>query len=263
MSLKSFLLTSLTLMVVGPLALASQSASATSDVSNNGTIKFTGEYDWEKVDPENPGKIVDPGESETTGKSLRIDYVPTLDFNQQVVSSEDQVYPAKAQLFHDGTPARANYVQVSDFRGTGKGWTLQLSQDYQFRNPEDKNIILNGAVISLNHSWANSANQSTGKPEVQKDVIEMMPGTTYDLATAKPGAGEGTWLISFGASETNKLSMKPSLEQMLVDKKPVTDPVYKQDVYVNNSVSLLVPGKTEKKAVPYQTVLTWTLSELP
>ncbi|MGM0125869.1 hypothetical protein IGI37_003270 [Enterococcus sp. AZ194] len=262
-SLKTFLLGSLAVTLVGPLAVTVQSASENSSVSNNGTITFSGEYDWERVDPENPGKIVNPGESETAGKSLRIDYVPTLDFNQQVISSEDQLYPAKAQLFHDETPARANYVQVSDFRGTGKGWTLQLSQDYQFRNPDDKNIILNGAVISLNHSWANSANQETGKPEVQKDVIEMMPGTTYDLATAKPGAGEGTWLISFGASETNNQSMNSSLEQLLVDKKPVTDPVYKQDVYVNHSVSLLVPGKTEKKAVPYQTVLTWTLSELP
>lgn len=255
--LSPFLLASLSLMIVGPLAVDSHA------VESKGSVTFEGEYPWDKVDPENPGEIIDPGESETAGKSLRLDFVPTLDFNQQVISSEDQLYPAKAQLFHSETPARANYVQVSDFRGTGKGWTLQLSQDYQFRNPEDQNTILNGAVISLNHSWANSSNEKTGKPLVQKDVIEMNPGTTYDLAKAEPGSGEGTWLISFGASADNQFSMKNTLEAMVSDGKPETDPVYKQDVYVNHAVSLLVPGKTEKKATTYQTVLTWTLSELP
>ncbi|MGM0125942.1 hypothetical protein IGI37_003343 [Enterococcus sp. AZ194] len=260
--LKSLLLSTVILTVGGPIVLV-ESVEEAGPVVNKGTIDFEGEYPWETKDPENPGKTVDPGESEKAGKSLRIEYVPSFDFNQQVISSKDMLYPVKAQLFHDDTPARANYVQVSDYRGTGKGWTLQLAQDYQFRNPEDQNTILNGAVISLNHSWANSAETGTGAPTVQKDVIEMNPGTTYNLAEAKPGSGEGTWFISFGASETNDFSKKNTLEKMLVDGKAVTDPVYKQDVYVNNAVSLLVPGKTEKRAVPYQTVLTWTLSELP
>lgn len=241
------------------------SAEAKTD-SGSGTVKFTGEHPKEVIDPENPSKPVNPGTSPSTDGPLRFDFVPKLNFWSNEISDKDQTYFANAQLFLDGTGARGNFVQISDYRENKSGWNLQVRQETQLRNETTKNKELKGAVISFDQSWTNSINDSTYAPIVSKEVIHINNiGETYDLAQAKAGTGEGTWAIIFGATIDNDQERKDTLSPRIDPKgQPILDPEFNnQPVYQNNAVSLTVPGKIKKDPVQYETVLTWVLSELP
>ncbi|WP_375270020.1 WxL domain-containing protein [Enterococcus sp. DIV0212c] len=234
--------------------------------SESGKIKFNGEYPKGVVDPEHPDKEVNPGPSPTTEGSLRFDFVPQLNFWSNVISEKDQVYYANAQLFLDGTGARGNFVQLSDYREKGSGWSLQVRQETQLTNESAQNKELKGSVISLDQSWTNSINSASYAPNVSKEVIHINNiGETYDLAQAKPGTGEGTWSIIFGASIDNGQGRKDTLSPRIDQHgQPFLDPGFNnQPIYQNNAVSLSIPGKTKKDPVHYQTMLTWILSELP
>jgi len=252
-------------MAVTSIKPLSVSAETTSH-SGSGAVKFTGEYPKEIVDPEHPDKAADPGATPTTDGPLRFDFVPQLNFWSNKVSDKDQTYFANAQLFLDGTGARGNFVQVSDYRENKSGWTLQVRQETQLKNETTKNKELKGAVISLDQSWTNSINDSSFAPTVSKEVIHINNiGETYDLAQAKAGTGEGTWSIIFGATIDNQQGRKDTLSpRMDQNGQPILDPDFNnQPIYQNNAVSLTVPGKTKKDPVQYETVLTWVLSELP
>lgn len=232
--------------------------------TGNGSIEFEGEYTQEVYDPENPNNVVDPGDSPSTKGLLRIDFVPQLQFGTNKASSTDASYSAFAQLFKDDTSARGNFVQVSDYRTTGAGWQLSVKQESQFTNENGKS--LDGSILSLDHSWANSAQTGSEAPIVKKDVINMAVGEAQILATAEKGTGEGSWSINFGASAANSYGQKDTLTPLMdVNGNPVLDSNFgNKPIYLNSAVNLNVPGKTEKEAgTTYKTVLIWTLSELP
>ncbi|MDN3675927.1 WxL domain-containing protein [Flavobacterium paronense] len=245
--------------------LFSDSVQATSSVPGEGLIEFQGTYPRQVIDPEHPGESADPGGSPYTTGDLRIDYVPKFEFWKVKRVKTDQVYYGNAQLFHGNTGVRGNYIQLSDYRATGGGWTLQVRQETQFRNEGTINKELKGAVISLDKSWANSTSSSTA-PLVSKEVIQMNRiGETYNLAEAKKGTGEGTWAIIFGATNDNSQKMKNTLVPKLDSKgNPVVDSNFEnKPIYENTALSLSIPGATKKDLVTYQTVITWILSELP
>lgn len=255
------------LTVVASLAGVSNAAYAeTESISGPGTIKFEGEYPQNIVDPEKPGEIVDPGETPQLTGDLRIDFVPKLDFYQNKISDKDEVYYANAQNFFGTTKARGNFVQVTDLRQKPTGWTLQLRQEMQFTNKDAKNKEIKGAMLSLDKSWVSSTKDLSEAPQLSKEIINIdNVGASYNLAQANTGQGSGTWTISFGASEENKANQKNTLEPRL-DKngQAVLDPVFDQKpVYQNKAVSLSIPGTTVVDPVPYTTVLTWILAELP
>ncbi|MBL1227087.1 WxL domain-containing protein [Enterococcus sp. BWR-S5] len=238
-------------------------AEATSE-AGTGMIEFEVEDKQQVYDPENPGNVADPGDSPKTEGSLRIDFVPQFQFGTNKAVSEDAVYSAYAQLFKDNTSARGNFVQVSDYRPEGSGWELSVKQEDQFINPNGRK--LDGAMISLDHSWTSSVNGYSTAPTVKKDVINMSVGESQILATAVKGTGEGTWAINFGASAANSAGQQDTLTPLL-DKNgtPVLDSSYgNKPIYLNSAVNLNIPGRTEKQAgTTYKTVITWTLSELP
>ncbi|MHC5228995.1 WxL domain-containing protein [Enterococcus sp. LJL99] len=234
--------------------------------TGKGTVDIEANYAQQVVDPENPQNNVDPGESPKTSGDLRIDFVPQLNFGSNKLSTKDEVYFGNAQLFHGETGARGNFVQVSDYRGTGSGWLLQVKQETQFKNESAKNKELKGAVISFDQSWTNSVRSANQAPIVSKDIVRIDHiGETYNLAEAKQGTGEGTWSIVFGASIQNKNDRKNTLSpRMKPTGEPELDPVFEnKPIYKNEALSLAVPGNTKKDAVNYQTVITWILSELP
>jgi hypothetical protein len=217
------------------------------------------------VDPEEPETPVDPGETPSTDGYLRLDFVPKLNFGRNRVSDKDQAYEVNAQLFHSDTNARGNYVQITDSRATGDGWTLQVRQESNFTSVNNSEDILKGAFLSFDKAWANSTMDQKYAPTFQQDVIELDKiGMTYDVATAKQGTGYGTWLIEFGASEENTAGLASTLTP-LVDESgnAVIDAVYNKQVYKNSAITFFVPGSVEKKPVHYQTVLTWIIAELP
>ncbi|MEI5993841.1 WxL domain-containing protein [Candidatus Enterococcus mansonii] len=260
-----------TLLLIVPfllIVLFNDSVSAYAETARQGieNIQFEGGYPKVPKDPEQPGNEVNPGDSPSTNGELRIDFVPQFEFWKNETTSTDAVYFGNAQLFHGNVGARGNFVQVSDYRGTGKGWTLQIRQEMQFKNDDTKNKELNGAVISLDQSWASSTRNKEEAPIVQKDVIRIDNiGQTYNLAEAKPGSGEGTWAITFGASAENGYGRKETLKPRL-DKEgnPVMDPNFEnKPMYQNEALTLSIPEATKKDPVTYNTVITWILSELP
>lgn len=240
--------------------------AASNDSSSKGSVKYKGN-DWTTppVDPEKPGELVDPGgEIVKTEGPLRLDLIPKLSFGPQAISDKDQTYYVNAQLFKSETTARANYIQVTDNRGSLTGWQLSVRQETQFKNDQAKNKELSGAILSFDKQWANSAADQEYRPTIVKDAIKISEiGASYPIAVAEQGKGSGTWTIEFGSSgevEGIENTLSPVIN---ADGKPVTDStVGHKPMYKNSAISLYVPGKTEKEPVKYGTILTWTIAAL-
>lgn len=218
-------------------------------------------------DPEAPKNELTTNEEygKTTGP-LRIDFVPNLNFNSNKIAEGDIAYSADALLFKDVIAPRGYFIQVSDYREARTGWSLQVRQETQFTNQSKKDSQLNGAVLSFDQSWVNTVNGAGQYPAVSKEVVRLNNiGETYTLAQAEKGTGGGTWSITFGASQDNKLGVSPTLKPRLdSSSKPVVDPINdNQAVYMNDAVRLSIPAKTKKEPGTYTTVLTWIISELP
>lgn len=251
------------------LLLGASVVSAVEDASSTngqGAIKYHSS-DWPTgpTDPENPGNEVVPGgEIVKTEGPLRLDFIPKLNFGPQVVSKEDQRYYANAQLFKSDTPARANYLQVTDNRGELTGWQLSVRQETQFKNSETKNKELKGAVLSLDKQWANSSFSQDYRPTIVKDAIKIeQMETSYPIAIAEKGKGAGTWTIEFGSSGAVEGVENTLIPLVNADGKALTEgTVGDKPMYKNQAISLFVPGKTLKDPVKYSTVLTWTIAEL-
>ncbi|WP_314062817.1 WxL domain-containing protein [uncultured Vagococcus sp.] len=239
--------------------------TAETQTTGKGTVTFhSSDSETPPIDPEKPGEVVEPsGPIVKTEGPLRLDLVPKFTFGPQAISTKDQMYYADAQLFKSDTPARANYAQVTDNRGTVAGWELTVKQETQFSNSAAKNNELKGAVLSLDKQWANSTIGQQFQPTIMKDAIEINQiGASYPIATAERGKGNGTWAIQFGSSgetDGNDNTLTPILN---ADGSALTDPLTKKPMFKNQAISLFVPGKTLKDPVKYTTVLTWTIAEL-
>lgn len=217
------------------------------------------------VDPEHPEVEVDPGTeyTKTTGL-LRFDLIPIFHFGAQEISKKDAIYYVNAQLFNDETPARPNYVQITDNRGSMEGWEVSVKQETPFENKEAKNKELKGAVLSFDKQWVNSTKPDKLKPTVMKDAIKIEEiGANYPIAKAEKGKGSGTWVIPFGSTGEVKGQEKTLSPLLNAEGKPVTDASFNnKPIYKNSGIQLFVPGAIQKDPVKYKTVLTWTLSEL-
>lgn len=227
-----------------------------------GEVTITPSEKTDPLDPEDPLVPVDPGESPSTEGDLRIDFVSTVNFADAKITETNRKYNALGQLFHSETKPRANYIQVTDLREGTPGWSLQLKQNSQFKN--ENNIELNGSVLSFDNGWANSG--GTGQePIVFRDTISIDAiGNAYSVATASEGSGNGTWLVSFGASESNELNQKNTLS-LLKDSKGegIIDESYGKEMVTNTAITLSVPDKTAILAGEYGTELTWLLQATP
>ncbi|MBO0471765.1 WxL domain-containing protein [Enterococcus sp. DIV0242_7C1] len=251
--------------IFSSLFIGQQARAEAESFGGTGNVQFEASLEPPQViDPEKPGKPVDPGPSPSTDGYLRIDFVPKFNFGRNKLSEKDQTYPVNAQLFHGETNARGNYIQVTDSRATGDGWTIQVRQETAFTS--NTNETLKGAYISLDKAWANSTIDKQYAPSLQTDVIKLdKVGTTYNLATAGKNQGYGTWAIEFGASDENEAGMQSTLTPLKDEAgKPVLDATFEnKQIYKNNAVNFFMPGSTTTKPGQYQTVMTWILSELP
>ncbi|MEI5994538.1 WxL domain-containing protein [Candidatus Enterococcus mansonii] len=238
-------------------------------VTGHGAVEYTGEYPKEPVDPENPEKPVNPGPGASTDGELRFDFAPTLNFGKNKITEANRNFYVNAQLFHNGPSARGNFLQITDSRAERSGWTLQVRQEYQFKNDviqEEKEKELRGAVLSFDKAWANSAYTQEKAPQLSKDIIQLnAQEITFPVASADQGQGKGSWIISFGASDENKHEQTPTLFPKVDEKnQPILDEQFEnQQVYGNKAIFLSVPDTVTIHPVQYQTELTWILAELP
>ena len=249
------------MVVLLPLTTSNVNA-ATTGFETDGKVRVEASQTTTPLDPENPLTPVDPGESPSTEGDLRIDFVSAINFASAEITKTNRHYLSLAQLFHDETPARGTYVQVTDLRQGTPGWSLQLKQETQFKNGD--NVELNGAVLSFDKGWANSGGTGQG-PSVFRDTIALDAiGSSYQVASASKGAGNGTWLVSFGASETNQYNQENSLSVLKTSEgKEVVDKLFNKPSFTNSAVSLSVPDKTTILPGDYQTNLTWILQATP
>ncbi|MFW5438185.1 WxL domain-containing protein [Paenibacillus apiarius] len=192
--LKGILLLSAILLFATPAATptaasAEASSAKASSATSQGSITITpGDTITPPIDPSEPG-----GETGTSG-ALTIDNVAPLLFDSHKLSGGDVTYTT--------TTTNPN-VQVTDIRGTGAGWTLQVSAT-PFKDKTDGTKVLKGAVVTLpvgtlvttlaNVSTAPTAN----KVQLSTDSDITAP---QNLMAATANTGLGTWVDKFDASQ--------------------------------------------------------------
>lgn len=244
--------------LLAPSVLAAENAEVR-QYESHGMVQFIPDIDptdpTDPIDPGEPEKPIDPtnpeGPNPGTPGPLSIDFASSFDFGINKITDKDETYYARAQRF-EGLEDRPNYVQVSDKRGTNAGWTLDVKQENQFEaTKETKNKELVGAQISLTNAKVRSKTNTT--PPLAHENMGLKVGELHRVMTAEKGAGAGTWLNRWDEGE-NVLTE----EEVIVDEKGK-----KENVNLNKSVTLTVPGATVKDAVNYKTTLTWILSEIP
>lgn len=240
--------------------IISPQVDATSTLTNEGRVGFeVTDEGTTPIDPEAPEQELEiDGPILATKGPLRFDYVPVFSFGNQRISSEDQEYYADAIPLKGGDDFRANYVQVTDHRGSAAGWRVTLKQENEFTSKESKQP-LKGAYLSFDNQWTSSPQEELGGPVIFKETIQLTAiGTSYPIATAEKGTGAGTWTISFGSAHEHQKMKNTLIDRNSSEKELGGRTLSKK----NSSVRLFVPGNTEKKQEFYSTVLTWTLSEI-
>ncbi|WP_187958016.1 WxL domain-containing protein [Carnobacterium maltaromaticum] len=139
-------------------------------VESNGSITLR----EKPVDPENP---------DNSGP-LRIKSITNIEFGEQFISGDDQVYSAKykTDLNEEGN-ALPDSLTVIDDRGTNNGWELQVKND-GFHSVV--NASQNEGVGTTTHLFGTAKADAAGKTE-NTDVQLKIPGrstkvkdTTYE-----------------------------------------------------------------------------------
>ncbi|MDK1718815.1 WxL domain-containing protein [Dellaglioa algida] len=238
------------LTTLGLVAAPSVSADNTQTYTEKGQVGFVDSVDptdpTDPVDPTNPVDPVDPTDPDNPGPGtagpLSIDYISNLDFGlDHKISGNTETYYANPTVLKDKDGKeikRANYLQVTDNRGTNIGWKLSVTQNKQFNNGT---ADLEGAALKMSGQVFNSSNMdtTTTPTALNSGVITPTIGQDVQVVEAGKGQGMGTWTDSFGkytdgsATDTSK-----------------------------EAISLEVPGKAAKTAnATYKTDLTWTLTD--
>lgn len=213
------------------------------ELTSNGSIKFTVDTDGqlpvdpETPDPEKPVEPIDPTEPDGqpgpgTQGPLSIDFASSFSFGDQKVSTVTKNYKAAPQKLSGGE-SRANYVQVSDKRGTFAGWSLSVTQNEEFTSEDDDELT--GAQLSFSNLEMKSNLSQDVAPSISYvEDTPLVVGAEMGLVSAVQDFGMGTWVLAFG--DTAK---------------------------AGESVNLMVPGTTVQMTKEYRTTLTWTLSDVP
>lgn len=233
----------LALTLLAPSVLAAGGNGNTADgkkATNTMDIEFMENTDPTKpVDPEKPDEKVDPKDpDEETGNKgpLSIDLVSNYRFGQVKITGNDntfnalptQIAPAGTTEFED----RANYVQVTDNRGTGAGWKLSVEQPKPLTHTSNSEIT--GTKLSLLNGVSNSVYKDTTNTPTTATSVVIEPGAaSIPVVTAGADQGIGTWTHAFG-----------------------------QDAIQGaESVQLFIPGNQKIAKGSYVTTLHWTLTD--
>jgi len=172
-----------------------------------------------------------------TGGPLTIVRASNFDYGEQKITSKDMNYDANGGII------------VSDLRGTGSGWTLQVEQVNDFHTDDGKKLP--GTEIWLNdfgnYSWLDKPSPDDGGP--------ISPGGGR---TPPPDAPTGY-----------SITLKPDtgLQNVLIAKKGQGmmqwTYLFNYNVPGGAGTLLSVPGKVTKYAKQYTTDIHWVLSDTP
>lgn len=202
------------------------------DATSNATITtLAGTDPVDPVDPTNPDKPGEnPGnEGNNTGQTgpLQINYVSNLLFGDQVKLTGKTV---EANIVNTATP----YFQVSDLRGTGAGWKLNVTLG-DFEQTQDKTKTIKGAQIQFSNGSVRTSNSTQGNAATTSDLT-LFAGATgaTALLTADKGKGRGTWLAAY-----DKVASEAT----------------------NSKVKFSAPTESIDAQTPYEATLTWQLAD--
>lgn len=173
-----------TLAATGTMTLSSQISLAENadKVDSKATVKLeqgetTGPVD--PIDPSEPG-----GETGHEG-SLTIDNVTPFEFGTHDISSNSETYTA--------TATNPN-IQVSDRRGTGQGWTLQVGLSH-FIESTDSSVVLKGASLAIPKGIMKTTEGNVSEVPENFDFTLDADGSGSDvLIQANEKTGMGTWM---------------------------------------------------------------------
>lgn len=230
--------------ILGVTSVHAEDTTPDANYTSNGVITFeadntkTDPLNPENPDPENPTQPEDPttddgNPEDGTDGPLSIDYASSFQFGTQKITTADKDYYAQLQKYKNGVADGPNYVQVTDKRGSQKGWNLSVTQNGDFKTSDGD--ILDGASLSLNNGIISSNTDAAYSPEVVKVNNTLVADAKTPLMKADVKKGMGTWMYRFGTDATEGAT----------------------------SVKLSIPGKSVKLAKQYSTTLTWTLSDTP
>lgn len=230
------------LFLQGTVAV-SAAGKVASTANNEAAIEFEDNTDpTNPVDPENPTNPVDPknpNEKTDNPGPLSIDLVSYYNFGKVKITGNDNTYfsaptsvkPKGETEFVD----RANYVQVTDNRGSGAGWKLTVEQQQPLHNATTNQDIV-GTKITLLNGFSNNARKTDANTPVKGTDVVIEPGKgAVTVLTAQRDQGIGTWTHSFGKDATEGAK----------------------------SVKLDIPGSQKISKGGYKATLKWTLLDDP
>ncbi len=181
--------TILATLLISTTILAGTVAVHADDLSGKTTAKIG----LTKQDPDNPVGPIDPIDpddnppsNDPTGNTgdLRIDYISNIDFGTQTISGKTETYIAEK-------PASLTESQVSDLRGTGAGWHLQVNYDTEKPGFTSEDKTLSGAELTLPSGTAKSVADNKATPPATSEVV--VNDAAQNIMTAAANTGLGTW----------------------------------------------------------------------
>lgn len=209
----------------------------------------------EVENPENPGGEIPVDPPEIGEGPLQINYVPNLLFGTHKITTEKEVYNATAvkTVSEKSVPL---YAKVSDKRGKGTGWTLNVKLADEFVH-ETNASILTGAQIDMKVGTAFAKNGIVSTTAT-KEISLSGKGAAADILVAsgeKGNEGMGTHWIQWG---TGKDEHPEIVSESKTEGKEGTF-----DRMVTPNVQLTIPGNVDKYEGQYKTKLIWSLEEKP
>lgn len=138
-----------------------------------------------------------------TAGTLRLASVPVLDFGSQNVSAEEETYRA-ANI--------SSPIQVSDLRGSGKGWELLVSLS-EFTLEDGVTPTLKAAGIEISAPTVMAVNGNIGTPpSTPVNLVLTSDNTETRIWTADVNEGMGVWDLVWHEDNT-RLRVKPGTAQ--------------------------------------------------
>ncbi|MCL1949356.1 MAG: WxL domain-containing protein [Turicibacter sp.] len=170
------------------------------------------------------------------GNGLTLEQVDPISFGAKEIVNVDMVYYALAAMDEDGNP-RPHVVQLSDFRGTGQGWSLHVRKNGPLANEDLEHAILEGAEIHILNSEAVS-------------YSDNLAPSTFDI-------------ILDGSGALQRAKVAATDEGMMTWLKVKDDVAFIDGTWRNRNIQFHIPGTTPRSAGNYYTDMTWILSNVP
>lgn len=230
MKYSTLFLTSLAVLalIAVPLSASGQ------DVTGDASTKFkANEAVQPPKDPEDDKEIV-PIHPPTAGP-LSINYASNVSFGTQKATDSQRTFYAEPDILTKTetgvTRQSPNFVQVTDLRGTGTGWTLSVRQNGPLQN--EKGTALSGAILSVSAVRVKSQH---GESDIVTELKEKRldeNGSKQAVITSPEGTGMGTWNVYLGSEND-----------------------------ATKAIKLVVPNDQPKENGKYTTSLTWLLEDV-